>query len=181
MGARKFLRHWRKLLVGVFVLLVAIQLIPYGRTHANPPVVQEPQWDSPATRELARRACFDCHSNETVWPWYSNIAPLSWIIQRDVEEGRRKLNFSEWNRPQEEGGEITEVIREGEMPPFYYVITHPAAALSEQEKQILIAGLEATLRNTSPATAESKERNGRNVSEAGHEGREVGEGEDDRD
>jgi mono/diheme cytochrome c family protein len=75
-------------LTGLLVLVAAAQLVPYGRDHDNPPVAAEPTWDTPTTRELARRACFDCHSNETQWPWYSNIAPLSWLIQRDVEEGR---------------------------------------------------------------------------------------------
>ena len=79
-------------LTGLLLLLAAAQLVPYGRDHDNPPVVAEPAWGSPATRELARRACFDCHSNETQWPWYSNIAPLSWLIQRDVDEGRDELN-----------------------------------------------------------------------------------------
>ena len=72
--------------VGGFLL---IQLVPFGRDHTNPPVVQEPNWDSPATRELAQRACFDCHSNETVWPWYSNIAPVSWLVaQRHLRSPR---------------------------------------------------------------------------------------------
>ena len=79
--------------VGGFLL---IQLVPFGRDHTNPPVVQEPKWDSPATRELAKRACFDCHSNETVWPWYSNIAPVSWLVANDTYEGRDHLNFSDW-------------------------------------------------------------------------------------
>ena len=79
-------------LVGVLGLLV-IQLIPYGREHSNPAVVSEPPWDSPATRAFAVTACFDCHSNETEWPWYSNIAPMSWLVQRDVDEGRQHLNF----------------------------------------------------------------------------------------
>ena len=61
------------------------QLIPFGRSHTNPVVVKEPTWDSPTTRDLAKRACFDCHSNETVWPWYTNIAPVSWLTQRDVK------------------------------------------------------------------------------------------------
>ena len=79
--------------VAIFLL---IQLIPYGRDHTNPAVVAEPAWDLPETRALAVRACFDCHSNETIWPWYSNVAPISWLVQRDVDEGREKLNFSEW-------------------------------------------------------------------------------------
>ncbi|HEX7229427.1 MAG TPA: heme-binding domain-containing protein [Candidatus Binatia bacterium] len=89
-----------RLLIGIIVVLLAIQLIPYGHDHTNPPVHAEPAWDNPRTRELAARACFDCHSDQTVWPWYSNIAPISWLIQRDVEKGRSELNFSEWNRPQ---------------------------------------------------------------------------------
>ncbi len=83
---------------GVLVVgLIAIQLVPYGRNHTNPPVQSEPNWDSPETRALAERACFECHSNETAWPWYSNIAPVSWLVQHDVDEGREKLNFSEWS------------------------------------------------------------------------------------
>ncbi|MDI3339830.1 MAG: heme-binding domain-containing protein [Sphaerobacter sp.] len=128
------------------VLLVAIQFVPYGRDHRNPPVTQEPAWDSAQTRELARRACFDCHSNETRWPWYTNVAPVSWLVQRDVEEGRAKLNFSAWDRPEarEEAGESAKTVREGEMPPWYYLPLHPEARLSPEEQAALIRGLEAT-------------------------------------
>lgn len=131
-------------LFGVLGLLVLIQLVPYGRDHQNPDVVAEPSWDSPQTRDLAVRACFDCHSNETTWPWYSNIAPLSWLIQRDVDEGREHLNFSEWNRRQR-SGESAETVREGEMPPPYYTVTHPNARLSDSEMQALAQGLTASL------------------------------------
>lgn len=127
-------------LIGLFLL---IQLVPYGRNHANPPVIAEPQWANPETRALAQQACFDCHSNETVWPWYSNIAPVSWLVQRDVDEGREKLNFSEWNRGFEEADEIGEVVAEGEMPPPVFLITHPAARLSAEERQALVRGLES--------------------------------------
>ena len=121
-----------------------IQLVPYGRNHTNPPVTAEPAWDSPQTRALAVRACFDCHSNETTWPWYSNVAPMSWLIQRDVDEGRRRLNFSDWNRPQRERGRLGRIVTEGEMPPWYYVIIHPTANLSNAETQQLANGLGAT-------------------------------------
>ncbi|GAB4273901.1 MAG: hypothetical protein Kow0080_21840 [Candidatus Promineifilaceae bacterium] len=129
--------------VGGFLL---IQLVPYGRSHTNPPVIREPNWDSPQTRELAQRACFDCHSNETIWPWYSNIAPFSWLTQHDVEEGRQKLNFSEWGsgREGERAHEMAETILEGEMPPVIYLPTHPNARLTDAEKQALIAGLQST-------------------------------------
>lgn len=133
-------------IIGVALILV-LQLVPYGRNHTNPPVTSEPAWDSPVTRELAQRACFDCHSNETTWPWYSSIAPGSWLIQRDVEEGRQKLNFSEWNATRIEADEIFEVIQEGEMPPFQFLILHPNAKLSAAERQQLSDGLNRTISN----------------------------------
>jgi mono/diheme cytochrome c family protein len=130
-------------LTGLLLLVAAAQLVPYGRDHDNPPVAAEPPWDTPTTRELARRACFDCHSNETQWPWYSNIAPLSWLIQRDVDEGRDELNWSEWG-PDEEGDEGAETVIEGSMPPDTYSLLHPEARLSDQEIDALVAGLQAT-------------------------------------
>ncbi len=90
-----------------------IQFIPYGHAHDNPPVISEPNWDSAQTREVAQRACFDCHSNETVWPWYSNIAPISWLVQRDTDEGRAEVNFSEWGQGLE--GEESEELFESVM------------------------------------------------------------------
>jgi hypothetical protein len=129
------------ILTGGFLL---IQLVPYGRNHDNPPVFNEPAWDNLQAQELAISACYDCHSNETVWPWYSTIAPISWLVQRDVEEGREYLNFSEWGngtREGEEGEEMAEVIFEGEMPPSYYLITHPEARLSDSEKAVLAQSL----------------------------------------
>lgn len=113
-------------------------------------MVAEPKWNSPQTRELAKRSCFDCHSNEVVYPWYSNVAPISWLVQRDVEEGRSRLNFSEWNasdrRASRAAEEVGEVISEGEMPLPIYLIQHQDAKLSEIEKQILIDGLQASLK-----------------------------------
>jgi hypothetical protein len=137
----------KRLLIGVGLALalglVAIQLVPYGRDHANPPVLAEPAWDSPATRAYAVTACFDCHSNESTWPWYSNIAPISWLVQYDVDEGRRVLNYSEWGRSQE-GDDSAETVVEGEMPPFVYLTTHPDARFSEADTAAFIRGLVAT-------------------------------------
>lgn len=129
-------------LVGVLGFL-AIQLVPYGRDHANPPVVAEPAWDSPATRAYAVTGCFDCHSNQTVWPWYSNIAPMSWLIQHDVDEGRATLNWSTWGTGHGES-EAAETVREGNMPPFVYLIAHPEANFSQADKDAFIRGLIAT-------------------------------------
>ena len=88
------------LATGVATVLVfgaGIQLVPYGHTHTNPPVVQEPAWYSARTRQLFMAACADCHMNETQWPWYSSVAPVSWLVARHVQEGRERLNFSEWS------------------------------------------------------------------------------------
>ena len=133
-------------LVALVVLFGLIQLVPYGRDHSNPPVTQEVKWDSARTRDLAVGACYDCHSNLTVWPWYSNVAPMSWLVQKDVDEGRSILNFSEWNLPQDvEPNDIAEVVREGGMPPWQYKPLHPAGRLSSTEQEELARGLEATL------------------------------------
>ncbi len=126
------------------VLFVLIQAVPYGREHSNPPVAKEPAWDSPRTRELVVRACFDCHSNETRWPWYSHVAPFSWLVTHDVTEGREKLNFSEFDRRQRKAREAAEEVREGEMPLWTYLLAHSEARLSDAEKADLIRGLEAT-------------------------------------
>ena len=132
----------RRFLLGAVAILVvgmlAIQLVPYGRDHT------EPARDRRAAVGLGRHArtrsqpALDCHSNETVWPWYSNIAPISWRLQRHVDEGRAKLNFSEWGSGKQEAGDIVEVVREGTMPPWDYLILHPEARLSEADKQTLV-------------------------------------------
>lgn len=128
-------------------LVVAIQLVPVWLVQTNPPVLAEPNWDSDATRALAKSACFDCHSNETVWPWYSKVAPVSWLITKDTLDGRRELNFSEWGRGRSaELDEVEEVIREGKMPLPVYLPLHPEANLSEAEREQLIAGLLQSLK-----------------------------------
>lgn len=139
--------------VVLVIFLVLIQFIPYGRVHANPAVVQEPKWDNPQTRELAKRACFDCHSNETIWPWYSNIAPVSWWVQDHVKEARAMLNFSEWQREQTID-EIPNIILSGEMPPSYYTLMHSRARLTPAEKQTLTQGLITTTGATGGAGSE---------------------------
>ena len=138
---------------GVVVgLLILIQLVPYGRDHSNPPVTGTPRWDSPRTEALFTDACGACHSNLTEWPWDSNVAPASWLIQRDVDEGREILNVSEWDRPQEEAGEAAEVTLEGEMPPWQYTLLHSEARLSDGEKQELADGLTRTFSKSPPGS-----------------------------
>ena len=139
----KFVMVSLALVVG---LVGVMQLIPYGRAHSNPPVITEPAWDSPRTRELAVRACFDCHSNETKWPWYAHVAPMSWAMQIDVDSGREVMNFSEWNRSYDLATYAGRRAREGMMPPMKYLMAHPEAKLTEAERLELARGLDATIR-----------------------------------
>ncbi len=145
-------RRKGRFLIGVgftaLVVFVLIQFVPYRVD--NPPVAQEPTWNSSRTRELAVAACYDCHSNEThVYQW-EKIAPLSWWITNHVKDGRAALNFSECHRG---GGEndAAETVRNGSMPPDYYTWLglHSNAKLTPAEQQELAAGLTATLQGWS--------------------------------
>jgi hypothetical protein len=135
------------ILVGIGILVfVLIQFVPFGHEHTNPPTVSEPQWSSPEARALVKKSCFQCHSNETDWTWYSNIAPASWLIQFDVNEGRGAFNFSDWNNNPGELDEMVGAIQEGEMPPIQYTLFHSNARLSDQQKQDLINALSSSIK-----------------------------------
>ena len=125
--------------------LIVIQAIPYGKNHTNPPINGEPAWSSPRTRELMVRACFGCHSNQVEYPSYASVAPISWMVQSHVDEGRSKVNYQEWNSG-ERGEDTIEVIQNGSMPPSFYTTfgRHPEAKLTKAEVAELIAGLQAT-------------------------------------
>ncbi|MBW2494046.1 MAG: heme-binding domain-containing protein [Deltaproteobacteria bacterium] len=137
-----------KLIAGVsaavLALLVLMQFVPYGKNHENPPVAGEPAWDTPRTRELFFAACKDCHSNETTWPWYASIAPVSWLVYHDVEEGRSEFNVSRWGQGKQEADEAAKMVRKGKMPPRYYLPAHPEARLGDTDERDLIRGLVAT-------------------------------------
>ena len=133
-----------KLALGLLVVLVLIQFVPYGREHANPPVIAEPTWSSQAARDTFMRACRDCHSNETKWPWYSHVAPMSWYLQRHVEHGREEFNVSRWGVGENEGDEAAEKVRNHEMPLRSYLLAHPEARLSEEERAAFAQALAAT-------------------------------------
>lgn len=128
---------------GIFALM---QAVPCGRTHSNPATIQEPQWASARTRELAVRACFNCHSNQTEWPWYASVAPLSWIVEADVEGARSTINFSEWNHKYDLALYSGQSIRTGNMPPIKYRMAHAEADLTDEEQRELARGLDAMLR-----------------------------------
>lgn len=134
-----------KFLWGLVIVLVLIQFVPFGHSHTNPPTTKEPAWDSPQTASLFRRACYDCHSNQTTWPWYSKVAPVSWLVQRDVDGGRRHLNFSQWDQSQRHGKDVAREVKSGDMPLWFYLPMHSQARLSDAEKQELISGAEKSL------------------------------------
>ena len=141
----KRLRRWlRRTAIGLAVLAVmfsCMQVIPYGRTHDNPEHRIEPKWDSPRTRELAVRACFGCHSNETQWPWYSNVAPISWNVISHVNDGRGSMNFSNWPEGPEEAGDLLDKVckevKNGHMPIPQYTWMHAEATLTDADRKRL--------------------------------------------
>ena len=133
----------RVLLVGL-ALFLAAQLVPYGWEHANPPVTQAAVFPSAEAERIARAACMDCHSNETDWPVYSYVAPVSWLVRHDVDEGRDKLNLSELDHEQEADlDDAAEEVEDGSMPPSQYEVLHPDARLSSEERQVLIEAFKA--------------------------------------
>ncbi|MCB9896553.1 MAG: heme-binding domain-containing protein [Planctomycetes bacterium] len=150
-------RFTKRLLVVLAVGGLAIQAVPVERT--NPPVTAELVAPQPV-HDLLVRACYDCHSHETVWPWYASVAPASWLVARDVEEGREHLDFStfaslEPGRAAHALREIAEVLEEGEMPPWFYTPLHPDARLSADEVATLRAwAVEAAGGERVPGTAE---------------------------
>jgi mono/diheme cytochrome c family protein len=131
--------------IAAVVIFGLIQLVPFGHDHTNPPTVFEPNWVSPEARALVKQSCFQCHSNETEWPWYSNIAPASWLVAMDVKEGREQFNFSDWQNHPGEVDEMAEEIQDGGMPPIQYWMFHPSSKLNDQQKQDLIQALEQSI------------------------------------
>ena len=131
----------KKIIFVLIAVFVGIQFVPVSRT--NPPVTSEVP-ASPEVRQILQRACYNCHSNETAWPWYSHVAPVSWLVTRDVHDGRKHVNLSEWDRLTPEYQKITihemmEEIEEGEMPLWFYVPLHPEAKLNDSDMATLEA------------------------------------------
>ncbi len=164
--SRLFRQLIRLIKIGVIAGIIGfalIQLIPYGRNHNDPAVSHAVTWNSPQTEQLAMQACGDCHSNQTTWPWYSNIAPISWVVQEHVDHGRQILNFSDIRSSSRRGiDRAAQAVQNGNMPPGYYTMMHPTARLSDAEKQQLIDGLRATFgtqvgSSATPATTNSSQ------------------------
>jgi hypothetical protein len=144
------------------LLLGALQFLPVDRS--NPPVEKEVD-APPAVRDVLRRACYDCHSHETVWPWYSRVAPVSFLVAHDVAEGREELNFSRWDFADAAvesrvRRRVWREVEEGEMPLWFYVPLHPAARLNAADKEALRAWALASM---APATTAGPARSTEDV------------------
>jgi hypothetical protein len=130
----------KRFAVGFIAVLIVVQFVPVARVNPT----EEGQPAAPSeVQALLQRACYDCHSNETRWPWYSRVAPVSFLIARDVTEGRRELNFSTWSQYNERRKsrklkEIAKQVEQGKMPQWYYVSLHPDAKLSPADRQLII-------------------------------------------
>ena len=138
---------WLKRIVIVLaVLLLGIQVVRPEKT--NPPVdpartIQALTQMTPEVDAILKRSCNDCHSYETKWPWYSHVAPVSWLVARDVEEGREHVSFSNWasydrKRAIHALEEMNDEVAEGDMPLWFYVRLHPQAVLSDADKSVLL-------------------------------------------
>jgi len=127
-----------KLILALLIFFVAIQLIPVKRD--NPVTLPGAEIDTDLEiMTILEVSCFDCHSNNTQWPWYSYVAPVSWWVTHDVNDGRKELNFSNWNtlkisKQRELRTEIWKQVKEGEMPHFGYIPLHPRAEVTAKEK-----------------------------------------------
>jgi cytochrome c551/c552 len=139
---KKFLK-WAA--VALVVLFVVAQAIRPAMT--NPPVdasktLRANAQITPEAEAVLERSCRDCHSNETVWPWYSQVAPVSWLLTRDVNEGRHDLNFSEWGTYSQRKVAnrlkgICDQVQRGDMPLWFYLPLHPSAKLTDADKKTL--------------------------------------------
>jgi mono/diheme cytochrome c family protein len=131
----------KKVLIGLVVTAVVstigLQLLPQEFGRDNPPATATIEAPAEVYR-IFRRSCFDCHSNQTHWPWYSRVAPASWLVTADVAEGRARLNFSDWESMRDgsrrrRARRIVERVENGEMPMWQYLLLHPGARLTDDE------------------------------------------------
>ena len=132
-------------------LAIAIQFVPIRRD--NPPVTTALTAPAPVMA-IFRRACYDCHSHETRWPWYSYVAPTSWLVVRDVHEGRRHLDLSAWSEypPSDQQKKLLDIVDEvqkGDMPLWFYVPLHSEARLSPDDVNALVGWADSASAATS--------------------------------
>ncbi len=161
------MRTWTvRIVIALVLILVAAQAIPVGGN--NPPVDPSKTLTAsvpvpPDVSAALRRSCQDCHSNQTTWPWYSRVAPVSWLIANHVSTGRSELNLSEWaqyqaRRKDRKLKEICEQVQKDRMPMYSYTILHPDAKLSQQEKSSICQWTNAARQQLAVASAQASRR-----------------------
>lgn len=143
-------KHLGKIIIGVVVLFIAIQFVPANTT--NPPVTHQVKWANAETEQTFKGACGDCHSNETLWPWYAKVAPLSWWIAHHVDEGREHFNISVPDMG--DADEAYEAAHDGWMPLPSYTWMHPKSRLTEEQRVVFSDGLKLTFNSTDKAEGE---------------------------
>jgi hypothetical protein len=154
-------KKWRVLRWLVVIFACLFVLAQFSRPARTNPVVDQSlalearMQASPLVSAIIERSCSDCHSNKTRWPWYSNVAPVSWLVADDVNEGRRNLNFSEWGRytKRDTDGllkQICQEVKAGAMPLSFYTPLHPGSKLSDEDKGILCDWANAELQRLNP-------------------------------
>ena len=154
----------KRVLLGLVVLLVLIQLVQPKRT--NPPVIESRSLQAhvqvpPQVQMILQRSCYNCHSSSTVWPWYSYVAPVSWLVADDVNQSRTHINFQDWKAQEspkeatEHLGLICEEVRNHDMPPLDYRIVHRNAPLSDDEVKVVCSWSESFI---SPSGPEEKSK-----------------------
>jgi hypothetical protein len=134
-------------LISLTVLFIALQFSRPAKTNPASDPAASLQARAQVPNEVSaifNRACRDCHSNETNWPWYSRVAPVSWLVADDVRIGRQQLNFSEWGRysarqTENKLEEICAVVQAEVMPPKQYTLAHPQAKLTERDVKAVCA------------------------------------------
>lgn len=151
----------KRVWISLLVALVAIQLIPVAKT--NPAVDARASLLAgdglpPNISAILQRSCQDCHSNRTTWPWYSHVAPVSWVVASDVNGGRRHMNLDEWGsytleKKQSRLTKICEELKSGDMPDTKYTLIHRAAKLTDQQRTTLCDWAEATRKTLGPPEA----------------------------
>ena len=142
----------KKIFYALIIVVIAIQFFRIDKTNPTVNVADDFIEITKPSQEIAamlKSACYDCHSNESNYPWYSNIAPISWWVKDHINEGREELNFSKWStydakKKDHKLEEIVEELEEGEMPLKPYPITHSEARLSDAQKEQLMDWVKAT-------------------------------------
>ncbi|NOX16728.1 MAG: heme-binding domain-containing protein [Chlorobi bacterium] len=126
----------------LYILLFAFIAIQFIHINKTNPKVRTDLKAPENVKKIIKESCYNCHSNETDWPWYSGVAPVSWFVAADVNDGRKRLNFSEWkiasrSKVKEIKKKIFDEINKGEMPPQRYIYLHPAAEITFNELQAI--------------------------------------------